>query len=81
MASCSKRWIPVVRYIIVITLWAVTVESYAQNPGKDLLLIKTQKQLREIIDSSPAITGISVIDITSGDSFGTRMLFFLPPAL
>lgn len=38
--------------------------------AKDILKQKTEKQLQDIIDSSPFLTGVAAVDLTTGDSFG-----------
>lgn len=45
-------------------------DFFAQQPAKEFLKIKTNQQLHEIIDASPAVTGLMAIDLTSGESFG-----------
>lgn len=42
--------------------------------------MKTEKQIQEVIDSSPAITGLAVIDLTSGESFGKNENMVFPTA-
>ncbi len=42
---------------------------FAQT-AKDILKQKTEKQLQYIVDSSPFLTGVAAVDLTTGDSFG-----------
>ena len=67
-------------YIILLLVLISTTISTAQNQFKELLKIKTNRQLHEIIDSSPAITGLTAIDLTSGESFGINEDMVFPQA-
>jgi len=64
----------------MLCMLSASVQSLAQQSFKDLLKMKTEKQLHEIIDSSPAITGFCVIDLTSGESFGINENLIFPTA-
>ena len=39
----------------------------AQNSGKELLRQKTEDQLKDILEKSPALTGLTAIDLTIGE--------------
>ncbi len=55
--------------VLIVTILFSGTGTNAQET-KELLKIKTFKELREIIDASPAITGLMVTDLTSGESMG-----------
>ncbi len=42
---------------------------FAQS-AKDILKQKAEKQLQDIVNSSPFLTGVMAVDLTTGDSFG-----------
>ena len=41
---------------------------FAQS-AKDILKLKTERQLQSIVDASPFLTGLMAVDLTTGDSF------------
>lgn len=55
--------------VFIVTLLLPCQNTCAQET-KELIKIKTFKELRAIIDASPAITGLMVTDLTSGESMG-----------
>lgn len=78
-----KRLLPTsyshISYVILLIV-LINTTSIAQNQFKESLKIKTNKQLHEIIDASPAITGLTAIDLTSGESFGINEDLVFPQA-
>lgn len=52
---------------VLLFFWIQPLMS--QPPAVKLLHEKTEKRLSEIITSAPAITGLMVLDLTSGESF------------
>lgn len=40
----------------------------AQDSGKELLQQKTERQIKHIIERSPAVTGLAVVDLTSNET-------------
>ena len=63
----------------LILFLAFTATAFAQ-PFKEQLKMKTEKQLHDIIDSSPAITGLMAIDLISGESIGINENLVFPTA-
>lgn len=55
-------------FLLVCLLFSLTVVS-AQT-GREILKQKTERQLQDIVSSSPFLTGMMAIDLTTGDSFG-----------
>ncbi|MBC3539282.1 serine hydrolase [Rufibacter sediminis] len=55
-------------------------EAFAQNSPKEQLRQKTEKQLRDLLEKSPALTGLAVVDLTSGETFGVNQEMVFPQA-
>lgn len=47
----------------------ITNTLFSQQSAKDILRLKTEIQLQDIVNSSQALTGMMAIDLTSGESF------------
>lgn len=45
---------------------------FAQQNSREILKKKTEKQLEEIVNSSPSLTGMMAVDLTTGDSFAVN---------
>ncbi|MFA5244438.1 MAG: serine hydrolase [Pedobacter sp.] len=56
--------------LLIIGFCVLQLSAFAQLPARDILKQKTEKDLQEIIDSSPSLTGIMAVDLTSGESIG-----------
>jgi len=69
---------PPVIFLLFLSLFSPA--AFAQQSFKDILKMKTEKQIRSIIDSSPAITGLMVIDLTNGESSGINEDLVFPTA-
>lgn len=54
-------------FIFILTTLHVSI-TIAQHPGSELLRQKTEKQIRDIVDSSQAVTGLAAVDLTSGET-------------
>lgn len=57
------------KIMILITICCLTNTLFAQKDAKEILKEKTVKQLQNIVDSSPYLTGLMAVDLSSGDSF------------
>ncbi len=44
-------------------------QAAISQTAKDILKQKAEKQLQDIVNSSPFLTGVAAVDLTSGDSF------------
>lgn len=58
--------------ILFLLIVASIKTSYSQQSGRELLKQKTEKQLQEIVNSSPSLVGMMAIDLISGDSFSVN---------
>lgn len=58
------------RSLLIIGFCVLQLSAFAQSPARDLLRQKTEKDLQKIIDSSPSLTGLMAVDLTSGESIG-----------
>lgn len=56
--------------LLVIGFCVLQLSAFAQSSTRDLLRQKTEKDLQKIIDSSPSLTGLMAVDLTSGESIG-----------
>lgn len=56
--------------LLIIGFCVLQLSAFAQLPARDILKQKTEKDLQKIIDSSPSLTGIMAVDLTSGESIG-----------
>jgi beta-lactamase class A len=54
---------------LLLLLNYVPMDASAQPSARELLRQKTNSQLREIVEQSPAITGLVALDLTSGERF------------
>lgn len=52
----------------------------AQTPAKELLRQKTEKQLRGVLESSPGLTGLVAVDLTSGEKIAFNADIAFPQA-
>ena len=55
-------------YLFALLIAVTSTSSFAQENTRQMLKLKTEQRLKEIIESSPAITGMVAIDLTSGES-------------
>jgi beta-lactamase class A len=58
------------RSLLLIGFCFIQVTVFAQISAREMLKQKTENDLKEIIDSSPSLTGLMVIDLTSGETIG-----------
>ncbi|WP_276361508.1 serine hydrolase [Daejeonella sp. H1SJ63] len=56
------------RSLLIIGFCIVNLTAFAQLSARDILKQKTEKDLQKIIDSSPSLTGLMAVDLTSGES-------------
>lgn len=56
--------------LLIIGFCVLQLSAFAQLSARDLLRQKTEKDLQKIIDSSPSLTGLMAVDLTSGESIG-----------
>ncbi|MFC6998720.1 serine hydrolase [Rufibacter roseus] len=54
--------------------------THAQQSPQQVLRLKTEAQLREMIDASPAVTGLVAVDLTSGETFSFNQDVQFPQA-
>lgn len=54
-------------YLSALVICLTSVSSFAQENTSQMLKQKTEQQLQEIFDSSPAVTGLVAVDLTSGE--------------
>ena len=52
--------------LICVLLFAQLLSAQS---AKDILKLKTERQLQSIVDASPFLTGLMAVDLTTGDSF------------
>ncbi|MES3017737.1 MAG: serine hydrolase [Bacteroidota bacterium] len=55
--------------LILLICLSLSIQLVFAQSAKDILKQKTERQLQDIVDSSPFLTGIMAIDLTTGDSF------------
>lgn len=56
--------------LLIIGFCVLQLSAFAQLSARDLLREKTERDLQKIIDSSPSLTGLMAVDLTSGESIG-----------
>lgn len=54
-------------YLSTLLICLTSVSSFAQENTLQMLKQKTEQQLQEIFNNSPAITGLVAVDLTSGE--------------
>lgn len=64
----------------VLPLSIMALKASAQNPSSDLLRQKTEKRLSDIIENSPATTGLVAVDLTSGEMLALNADVAFPQA-
>jgi beta-lactamase class A len=55
--------------LVLIALIALFSQSAISQTAKGILKQKAEKQLQDIVDASPFLTGLAAVDLTTGDSF------------
>lgn len=58
--------------LLFIVIYMVQMSVFAQLSARDILKIKTEKDLQTIIDSSPSLTGLMAIDLNSGETISIQ---------
>jgi len=58
------------KLLILISFCIIQMTVFAQMTAREILKQKTENDLKEIINSSPSLTGLMVIDLTSGETLG-----------
>lgn len=58
--------------LLLIILLCLTSALSAQQSARDILKQKAEKQLYDIANASPAVTGIMALDLTTGESFAVN---------
>ncbi|MFA6946656.1 MAG: serine hydrolase [Pedobacter sp.] len=56
------------RSLLIIGFCVIHLAAFAQLSARDILKQKTEKDLQTIIASSPSLTGMMAVDLTSGES-------------
>jgi len=56
--------------LVLISFCIVHMTAFAQMTAREILKQKTENDLKEIISSSPSLTGMMTIDLTSGETMG-----------
>jgi beta-lactamase class A len=57
------------KYLFMAFLLLTGIFAKAQNSSKDALKRKTQKELTAVIEASPSVVGLAVMDLTSNETF------------
>ncbi len=55
--------------IFLLICLSISIQLVLAQSAKDILKQKTERQLQDIVNSSPFLTGLMAIDLTTGDSF------------
>jgi len=58
------------KYLLLVGFCIVQMTVLAQITVREILKQKTENDLKEIISSSPSLTGLMAIDLTSGETLG-----------
>jgi len=58
------------RSLLIIGFCVVNLTVFAQSSARDILKQKTEKDLQTIIATSPSLTGLMAVDLSSGESIG-----------
>lgn len=66
--------------IILLVVQLLSVTASAQSMPQSILREKTEEQLRELLASSPAVTGLVAVDLTTGDRIAINENILFPQA-
>ena len=58
------------KILFLISFCIIQLTAFAQFSARDIIKQKTENDLKEIIASSPSLTGLMAIDLTSGETIG-----------
>ena len=58
------------KILFLISFCFIQLTAFAQFSARDIIKQKTENDLKEIIASSPSLTGLMTIDLTSGETIG-----------
>lgn len=58
------------KFLLLIGFCIIQLTAFAQFLARDILKQKAENDLKEIIASSPSLTGLMAIDLTSGETIG-----------
>ena len=58
------------KILFLISFCFIQITAFAQFSARDIIKQKTENDLKEIIASSPSLTGLMTIDLTSGETIG-----------
>jgi beta-lactamase class A len=58
------------KLLFLISFCIVQMTAFAQITAREILKQKTEADLKEIINSSPSLTGLMAIDLTNGETIG-----------
>ena len=58
------------KLLFLISFCFIQITAFAQFSARDIIKQKTENDLKEIIASSPSLTGLMTIDLTSGETIG-----------
>lgn len=72
-----KKMLPPVLFL---SFLLISMFTHAQNAPQDIIRQKTEQQLKEILDASPALTGLVAVDLTSGETFRFNQDVVFPQA-
>ena len=56
-------------FCLFLSAQLLSFKFLSAQSAKDILKLKTERQLQSIVDASPFLTGLMAVDLTTGDSF------------